>query len=72
MDNYLDVHGSKQGLLFIKELSVGVGGGICVLFSRYLPSNTSNIMLGIFGVLLIITTALLLIDELKTIKHKQL
>ena len=61
--SYLDVQGAKDGCLFIKELSVGIGGGICVLFTRCLPAHISGLALGLFGMLAILLAAGLLYPQ---------
>lgn len=51
--SYLDVSASRAGSLFVKEVSVGLGGGIAVLFSRLLPVSYSSISLGLVGGLML-------------------
>jgi hypothetical protein len=63
--SYLDVQGARDGCLFIKELSIGLGGGICVLFTRCFPPEFSGISLGLFGIISIIIAVMLLYDDFK-------
>lgn len=47
--SYLDVSASRAGCLFVKEIAVGVGAGITVLFSRLLPTEVASVLLGLIG-----------------------
>lgn len=64
--SYLDVQGSRAGYLLIKETSVGLGGGLTVLLSRFINPSISSISIGVIGMLAIIIASTLLYDDLKT------
>ena len=51
--SYLDVSASRAGCLFVKEICVGVGAGITVLFSRLLPIEVASVLLGCVGLVTI-------------------
>lgn len=58
--SYLDVQSSREGYLFIKEVSVGLGAGVTVALSRYLPPSYSSLSIGLTGAACIIIAVLLL------------
>lgn len=64
--SYLDMHGARDGCLFIKELSIGLGGGICVLLTRCIPPAFSGILLGFVGIISITTAMILLYGDFKS------
>lgn len=64
--SYLDVQGSRAGFLFIKEVAVGLGAGLTVFFSRYLPASYSSLVIGAAGIAAILIATVLLYDDLRT------
>jgi hypothetical protein len=63
--SYLDVQGSRAGFLLVKETAVGLGAGLTVFFSRYLPSHLSSIAIGAAGLLAIFAATILLYEDLR-------
>ncbi len=61
--SYLDVQGIRAGYLFIKEMSVGVGGGVTVLISRNIAANLSSEIICGIGIVFILLACILLYDE---------
>lgn len=64
--SYLDVQGSRAGYLLIKETSVGLGGGLTVLLSRYIHPTFASVSIGLVGLMVIILASVLLYEDLKT------
>lgn len=64
--SYLDVQASRDGFLFIKEIAVGFGAGLTVLFSRELVFPFSALAVGFTGAIIIILAAILLHKEFFT------
>ncbi|MCX8515072.1 MAG: hypothetical protein ORN24_05830 [Burkholderiales bacterium] len=63
--SYLDVEGVKMKSLFIKELFIGVGGGVCVLCSRLFSAHIASLATGCLGILAMIIAILFLFPLLK-------
>lgn len=63
--SYLDVYGSRSGFLLIKETAVGLGAGLTVFFSRYLPPSYSSIAIGAAGITVMMIAVILLYDDFK-------
>lgn len=61
--SYLDFAGAKAGFLLIKETAIGLGAGITVLFSRYLPADISSMAIGALGIIAIIVAAFLIFTQ---------
>lgn len=60
--SYLDVFGARDNCLFIKELSVGAGGGLGALISRYFPVEISGQILALTGITFLIIAAVLFLN----------
>jgi MFS family permease len=63
--SYLDVQGSRDGFLLIKETSVGLGAGLTVLLSRELTFPFSAMSVGLVGIAVILIAAILLYKDFR-------
>ena len=52
--SYLDTISSQNGYLLTKEITSSIGGGITILFSRYLSVNYSSTIIAFVGILCLI------------------
>ena len=59
--SYLDVFGARNNCLFIKEVSVGVGGGLCALVSRFYASDIAASILAVIGVVFLVAAVLIIV-----------
>ena len=53
---YIDFYAAKAKALLVKELSIGLGGGICILLANYL---NNYVWIGILSVVMIIIGSLM-------------
>ncbi|MBP9741754.1 MAG: hypothetical protein KBD37_00175 [Burkholderiales bacterium] len=68
--SYLDVAGVKMNSLFIKELFIGVGGGICVLCGRLFSVHVASLMTGTIGLITMGIAILFLFPQLGGYGHR--